>query len=83
MSSDRLYVEGELYLSLETIAEIYEVQVVWLREVYESGLLGSGVNSGSTVCIGAVRMDRVATVVRMYDVLGLDIESIALALEDA
>ena len=82
MSGDKLYVSGELYLSLETIAEIYQVQAVWLREAYDFGLLGSGVDSDSTVCIAAVRMDRVATIVRLHDVLGLDIETISLAFDD-
>ena len=83
MTGDKLYVEGELYISLETVAELYQIQAVWLREVFDSGLLGSGVDSGSKVCIAAVQMDRVATIVRLHGVLGLDVETIALALGDA
>ena len=30
----------EAYLSLETVAEIYRVRALWLREVAERGLLG-------------------------------------------
>ena len=80
MTGDRLQIDGELYLSLETVAELYEVKVVWLREAYDSGLLGSGVDKGPSVCIEAVQMDRVATLVRMHVTLGLDLDAITLAL---
>jgi len=83
MTADRLQVGGELYLSLETVAALYEVQTVWLREAYDSGLLGSGVDRGPTICIAAVQMDRVATIVRLHAVLELDLDAIALALERA
>ena len=82
MSRDRVYVGDELYLSLETVAELYQVRTVWLRSVYDLGLLGSGVDSGTGICIAAIQMDRVATIVRMHDVLGLDIDMISLTLED-
>lgn len=73
---EKLYIEGDLYLSLETVAEIYRIEIVWLREVYQVGLLGRGVDSESVVCIAAAQMDRVAMIVRLHDGLGLDIETI-------
>lgn len=81
MKDRQLLVDGELYLGLEVVAEIYEVQLVWLREAYEFGLLGSGVDSGPGLCVAAVEMDRIATIVRLHKVLGMELESIALALE--
>ena len=83
MSTDRLYVNGELYLSIETVAEVYRVEVVWLREVVDAGLLGTGVALGPPHAIAAVRMDRVATIVRMHRALGLGVDAIRLALADA
>lgn len=80
MSGGKLYVGGELYLSLETVAEVYRVEVTLLREAYDQGLLGSGVDSGPSVCIAAVHMDRVATIVRLHAALGLDLETIVLVL---
>lgn len=80
MSETRVYVDGELYLSLEVVAEVYELQVTWLREAYELGMLGVGACSGSTVCIAAVQMDRLSTIVRLHRVLGLDLETIELSL---
>lgn len=84
MSADMLRVEGVLYLSLETVAELYRVEVVLLREVYELGLLGRGVaggGGGATVCIAAAELDRVATVVRLQRVLGHDVDAICVHLE--
>lgn len=83
MSDDRIYVDGELFLSVETVAEIYRVEVVWLREVVDAGLLGGDVRSRPVACIAAVRMDHVATIVRLHRVLGLDVEAIRLALDSA
>ena len=80
MSHATLRVEGELHLSLEAVAEVYRVQAVWLREVYDCGLLGSGVDAERTVFIHCARLDRVATIVRLHQVLGLDVEDIALEL---
>ncbi len=79
---ERLYIGGELHLSLETVAEIYQVQILWLREVYDAGLVGQGLASGTTPCIAVVQLDRVATIVRLHTVLGLDLETISLTLED-
>lgn len=82
MTGHRLTLEGELYLSLETYAEIYCIEVRWLRDVYDRGLLGSGVTSGSLVCVSVTQMDRVATIVRLHEAYGLDMDSIHLVLED-
>lgn len=82
MTSHQITVEGELYLSLETYAEIYCIEVRWLRDVYDRGLLGSGVNSGTVVCVSVTQMDRVATIVRLHEGYGLDVETIHLVLEE-
>jgi hypothetical protein len=80
MTPREVRVFGELYLSLETVAEIYRVQEVWLRGVYEHGLLGTGVDDEVGICIPAARLDRVATIVRMHRVLELDLDTITLTL---
>ena len=78
--SKPVYVEGEPYLTLEAVAEVYQVQVVWLREVYQRGLLGSGVDAGTSICIAAVHLDRVATIVRLRHFVGQDVDAISHAL---
>ena len=82
MTSHQVTVEGELYLSLETYAEMYCIEVVFLRDVYEQGLLGSGVMSDARVCIAVTQMDRIATVVRLHDACGLDVDAIHLILDE-
>lgn len=82
MMRGTLRVEGELYVTLETLAEIYEVQTVWLRDAYEVGLLGAGVVSGRTVAVAVTQMERVATVVRLRHVVGPDLGALSLALEE-
>jgi hypothetical protein len=81
VTRDKLYLEGELYLSLETVAEIYHVRAVWLREVFEFGLLGAGARGETTICIAAAQLDRVASIVRLHETLGLDLAAIDLALQ--
>ena len=82
MTTRTLMVEGEPYVSLEVLAEIYTVEILWLREVYDCGLLGLGVTSGPHLCVAAVHMDRVATIVRLHHHLGLDLLDIRLELGD-
>jgi hypothetical protein len=80
---ESLRFDGELYLRLETVAEIYTVRVAWLHEVYAHGLLGDGKHEGASICVAAVQLDRVATIVRLHHVLGLDLDAIVLALDEA
>ena len=82
MTEDKLYIEGELFLKLEVVAELYQVKSVWLREVYDSGLIGRERAPTTELCIAAVEMDRVATIVRLHRVLGLELDAIALALDE-
>lgn len=80
MSVETIHVEGRLYLSLEVVAELYQVKSVLLRQVYERGLLGHGVDHERTLCIAAVELDRVATIVRLHSTFGLDVDAIARRL---
>ncbi len=82
MTGETLRVDGRLYLRLEAVAEVYRVETVWLKRVYERGLLGRGVPSGPSVAIAAVQLDRVATIVRLHQVLELDLDSIEVQLGD-
>jgi len=82
MKNETTRIDGELYLALETVADVYQVQVTWLERVYEFGLLGTGVQMEHSLGIAAVQLDRVATIVRLREVVGSDVESISLALPD-
>jgi hypothetical protein len=80
VTRDSLHVEGELYLRLETVAELYRVRTVWLREAFDQGLLGRGHRAAGGLFIAAVQLDRVATVVKYHVALGLDVDAIAVAI---
>jgi len=77
----RVVIEGESYLSLETVAECYHCEVSWVREVYEFGLLGSGRRVGSDVVIPSHVLDRLAAIIRLSRYYGLNLAGIALALD--
>lgn len=81
MSHERIYIKGELFLSLEVVAKIYEVKTVWLRQVCDQGLLSDSPQEAPEVCIASAELDRVATIVRLHRGLSMDLETIALLLE--
>jgi len=80
MTREPVLHEGEVYVSLEVVAEIYHVSSVVLHQVYDRGLLGPGLARGSTICIATLSFDRVATIVRLHQGYGLDLEAIAARL---
>jgi hypothetical protein len=71
----------EPYLHLETVAEIYRVRAIWLREVAERGLLGPLESGDDGPLIACVQLDRVATIVRLSVHLGLDLSQLAHELD--
>lgn len=73
---------GEVYLALEVVAELYQVRSVVLREVYDRGLLGPGLTRDGTVCIATFSFDRVATIARLHQVVGLDVDAIAALIAE-
>lgn len=76
----RIDVDGTAYLELETVAEVFRVDVLALEEAYAVGLLGPCIVRDARVLVAAASMDRVATVVRLRVVLGCDLETVELAL---
>ena len=78
--TERIVLEGELYLTLEAVAHCYQVEVTWLREAYELGLLGRGRRIDGGVAIAAARLDRVATIFRLHFHQGVNLPGIALVL---
>lgn len=79
MSAGRFVVEGELYLALSVVAELYAVDHARLERFAALGLVPVRRVRGEVLCIAAVHLDRVAAVVR-YQTLGCDAEAIALVL---
>lgn len=81
MRPGALRIEGELWLTLETVAECYRVEVTWVREVYARGLLGPGTDVEQTTAVAAAALDRMARVLRLHQLEGLHLEGIARRLE--
>lgn len=81
MSHSGVHIDGELFLSVETVAEVYAVKLLWLREVCDSGLVSGALDRDDTVWIAAVELDRVAAIVRLRAVVGDDVQAIAALLD--
>lgn len=80
MTAERLVLEGEVYFPLEVVAECYSVEVTWLREACDEGLL-IGVRVERTLAVRAADLDRVARLVRWRVVHGLDWPALAAVLD--
>lgn len=81
MSERRIVIRGESFLTLATVAECFHVQVTWVREVYDAGLLGRGERVGDELAIPAAHLDRLALIQRLHRHYGLDLELIEVVLE--
>ncbi len=81
MNAKPLYVDGRLYLTLEVVADMYQLRAAWLHEAYEFGLLGVCVVHDARLCLASTDLDRVATLVRLHRGLELDLPMIALMLD--
>ncbi len=75
---------GEPYLTLELAAECYSLEITFVREVYDRGLLGPGeaTGEGGAIAIPAPLLDRLAAIVRMTHHQGIDLDLVALLLDD-
>ncbi len=75
----KIVIGGELHLNLQIVAECYRVEVVWLRDAIDIGLL-EGRRDNDDIVIAAGTMDRVAEIVRLHVYYRLDLQAITLLL---
>lgn len=75
----KIAIGGELHLSLQVVAECYRVELAWLRDAFEIGLL-VGHREKNEIVIAAGMMDRVAEIVRLHVYYRLDLSAITLVL---
>lgn len=71
----REYEAGRAWLRVEDAAACYEVEVAWVREVAAAGLVDVRREAG-VERLAASELDRLAEVVRLANVLGLDLGAI-------
>ncbi len=76
----RVTIEGESYITLDDVAECYECEHGWVREVYDHGLLGRGVRYEGTIVVRTSMLDRVAEIRRLHVFQGVHISAIAALL---
>ena len=69
------YEAGRAWVRVEDAAACYEVEVAWVREVVAAGLVDSSREQG-VERLAASELDRLAEVVRLSRVLGLDLGAI-------
>ncbi len=80
MTGDGIRIRDELYLSLRSVADCYEVELEWLIQVYDSGLLGQGERVAEETVISSVMLDRVAEVRWLHQIAGVNLAGIVLLL---
>jgi len=71
---------GRRFVTLEEVAACYQVEVAWVEQVYESGLLGEGRRTERSIAISHTQLDRVAEVVRLHLHYGLELDVVAMLL---
>lgn len=76
-----LHIRGELYLTLDLVADCYAVEVRWLERVSELGLLRTVERVNHDLAIAARELDRVARIVHWHVYQGIDLSAIALLME--
>ncbi len=77
MRAPELVIHGQVYLTLETLASCYEVEVVWIEEVYEHGLLGRGEAIEGSIAVAAAMLDRFARILQLHRQQGINVAGIA------
>lgn len=80
MRIERITIRGELFLPLEEVASCYQVDLAFLREVYDMGLIGPGELARGRLAIPARELDRVAEILRLFFHQGVNLAGIALLL---
>lgn len=83
MNEGQLVIHGEVYLSLATVAQCYSVKLSWIREVYDTGLLGRGEQpnpKAKDIAIAASSLDRLSEVLRLHFYQDLSLDGIFVLL---
>jgi hypothetical protein len=74
-------IQGEHYITLSSAAECYEIEVGWVQQVYDEGLLGEGAEVEGDLAIPATMLDRLAEIQRLQNQQGINLSGIAIILD--
>ena len=75
--SARRVIAGRSWLRVEDVAACYSVEVAWVREVCDLGLVEARREPDGIELVPAVELDRVADLLRISRALGLDLVTVA------
>ena len=81
MKREVIRIRGAAYIALDTVARCYQVEVTWVEEADELGLLGAGELVEDRLCVEAAMLGRLARILRLHRQLGLDLMGIATMWE--
>jgi hypothetical protein len=76
-----IYIRDAEYVELTTIAQCYQCTEAWVRDVYRAGLLGAGEVRGEVTLVPIDSLERVARILRLHLIHGLDLEVIHQLLD--
>jgi hypothetical protein len=74
-------IHGENYVTLTHAADCYELEVRWIEEVYDYGLLGEGEQLETGLAIPTRMLDRLAEIHRLQNQQGVNLAGIAIILD--
>jgi len=80
MTRATITIRGELYVTLEAVASCYQVEVAWVEEAYELGLLGRGERVSGATAVEAAMLDRVGRILRLHRQQGVNLPGIVMLL---
>ena len=76
MRREVITIRGRRYVTLEAVADCYQVEASWLEEVYEVGLLGPGERVEDSIAVQTLMLDRVGRILRLHRQAGLNLAGI-------
>ena len=83
MRRTTIRIEGEIYLTAETVAHCFDVEVRWVEDVHALGLVGRGAHVEDSLAIASVMLDRLAAVLRLQRQQGVNLEGVLSLLGEA
>jgi hypothetical protein len=61
-----IQVHGEAFITIETAAECYQVEVRWVEEIARRGILGPAEEVQGSLAFPAAELDRLAAILRWH-----------------
>ena len=68
-------VRGRRYLTLDWVADCYQVEEQWVVDVCRTGALGESLEVGGRLAVPEEMLDRLAALWRLCHHLGLDLDT--------